>query len=232
MSELQGIDISAWQHPKDVAINWKQVRDDGIDFVMIKSDQGETYVNPYLAEDTASAHAAGVLVGVYHYAEPAPGNAELEALHAIAAVHGLPLSLGIALDLEENGSVASYELAQWAQDFLRHITEAGHIAPLYSNGEYLSMMAGSPFGHRLWFAGTDVPTGMKPWMQQSGTREVKGIVGPVDSDRLLVARGVNPSEPVAAPKHTATAKETPKAVEEPQAPPAAGSDETAGTTTG
>lgn len=199
MSKLAGIDVSAWQHPKGVAINWKQVKDDGVEFVIIKCSQGQTYENPYLAEDASSAHAAGLLVGAYHYAEPAAGNAELEALYAINAVRHLPLSLGIALDLEEPGSVPTYELAKWAQEFMEHINAAGHLAPLYSNHEYMTMMTGAPWGHRLWFAGTMVPTGAVAWMQQNGTRTIKGITGPVDADELLVARGVNPSHPYKAP---------------------------------
>jgi len=190
---VKGIDISAWQHPGDAQIDWAEVAKAGYSFVMIKSSQGQDYVNPYLREDATGAHDAGLLVGCYHYATPAAGTAELEALHAISAVSGVTMEIGLALDLEELGSLQMFEVPQWAQEWLKHVNDAGHSAPVYCNDNYLAQLTGAPWGHRLWLAFSNIEPGIKPWMHQGPATLVPGIEGEVDTDVLLVPRGVNPS---------------------------------------
>jgi len=200
---LKGIDVSSWSHPDDKAIDWKAVREAGARFVMIKVSQGTGYKNPFVAEDATEAHAAGLLVGLYHYAVPTAGDAETQARFAVAAAVGLPLSLGIALDLETTGTLQVFELAQWAPEFMKTIVDHGHHAPLYLDGYYLAQLVGAPWGHDLWYASTDLPElyrGPAPWMRQTAENvDYAGVPGVVDLDELVSVRGQNAPGPVAPP---------------------------------
>jgi GH25 family lysozyme M1 (1,4-beta-N-acetylmuramidase) len=192
LSNLKGFDISAWQHPAGAEIDWTKAKAAGFDFVIIKCSQGETYKNPYGLSDALAASKAGLLVGAYHFAEPSLNTAETQALYAVAACDKWPLSLGIALDLEEYGSLPSYECATWAQSFMAEVVGAGHHCPFYSGGDFMASLTGAPWGHRLWYATEDVPTGLVAWMFQDENQSVPGVEGPCDIDYLVNPRGVNP----------------------------------------
>ena len=167
---LKGFDVSSWSHPGDKPIDWEAVKDAGMRFVMVKVSQGLDYLSPFVSEDAIEAHAHGLLVGLYHYAVPGKDDAVAQARFAAAHAVGLPLSLGIALDLETTGELQMFELADWAQTFMRTINEHGHHSPLYSDEWYLSQIIGAPFGHRLWLASPNLPElyrGPAPWMRQT-----------------------------------------------------------------
>lgn len=213
-AQVKGFDISSWNDEANPNLDFAEAKKAGFSFVIIKSSQGQSYVNPKGKANAVKAHEAGLLVGAYHYAEPAENTAELEALHALGSIAGWPLSLGLSMDLEELGSLQTFNVGQWGEQFVTHIATAGHIAPAYLDGEFLTMMSGAPWGHRLWFASPEIPVGIKPWIHQTGTGEVPGIGPAVDLDVLLAPRGVNPSAPAepvkAAPEkpepHEATAE--------------------------
>lgn len=211
MAQIKGFDVSSWQHPSGKAIDWKKAKEAGFEFVMIKSSQGLGYVNPHFKADALAAHQAGLLVGAYHYAEPAEGTAQQEALHAVAAVAGAPLTMGLALDLEEYGSLSSFQVPQWAQEFMTEVNAAEHNCPFYCGGDFLATLTGAPWGHRFWNAGSSVPAGMNAWMQQHPNETVEGVVGTCDVDYLLTPRGVNPSVPEPEPTKPPTRAAGPSA---------------------
>lgn len=202
--ELKGIDVSSWSHGADKPINWEAVKKDGYGFTVIKSSQGTDYKNPYLSEDAIEANHNGLLVGCYHYAVPAKGDAVAQARFAAACVHGLPLSLGVALDLEETGTLAFFELGEWAKEFMTTMNEMGHMCPLYSNENYLGQLVGAPWGHKLWYASKDLPPtymGVRPWMvQTTENKDVSGVPGLVDFDTFYGVRGANAQQVPNAPK--------------------------------
>ena len=217
MISRKGIDVSSWNHEGDARIDFVAVKEAGYDFVMIKATQALDYVNPFLAEDAVEAHAAGMLVGVYHFAVPGVGDAQLQALHAIAAIAHLPLSLGIALDLEESGNLQVYELSPWAEEFLREIRTAGHIASIYVDESYRTQLTGIPWGSHLWCASPTIPADVRPWLHQVGEGSVPGVPGLVDLDVMPSSRGVNPvHRPLAG---TPVAVERPKPDEQDTQPP-------------
>lgn len=218
---LRGVDISAWQHddPNHPQIDFVGLREDGYSFVIIKATQAADYTNEYLEQDCENAHAARLVIGLYHYAEPMavyPENvnedAKAQALYACAAASGLPLSLGIACDLEELGTLMPYQAGEWYKAFAAQVNELRHHCPLYTDRSLLDQIPGAPFGHRLWLAlGSDdltqVPEGVKPYMVQGTAQPTKGFAGEVDNDWLLNARAINPAprapKPVAKPVDTA-----------------------------
>jgi hypothetical protein len=221
---LRGVDVSAWQHddPDHPQIDWVSLREAGCSFVIIKATQAADYTNEWLEQDVAGAHAARLVIGLYHFAEPGacdPDNvaedAKAQALFACSAAAGLPLSLGIACDLEVTGPWAPYQLGDWFKTFAGVVNAMRHHCPLYVNRDYLSQMPGAPFGHRLWLAlGTidmgQIPETVHPYMVQTIAEPTKGFAGEVDQDVLLNARAINPTPTKPAPK--------PKAVDTPPPP--------------
>ena len=61
-SRIHGADISRWQHPNNKLINFKKMRDAGLNFVMIKGsdtrDDADALARKWLKIDREAAHAA------------------------------------------------------------------------------------------------------------------------------------------------------------------------------
>lgn len=197
---IKGIDISAWQHPDDKPIDWAEVAEDGIRFVIIKATQGLDYVNPWLSVDAMGAHKAGLAIGLYHFAMPNPGetpagDSALQAQFACLAADGLPLSLGIALDIEEAGALEPYQLSDWCKGFIAGITGRHHWCPVYTGGDFANQLTGLPWGQRLWWDEPECPAMYHPYMVQTGSGYVNGVIGDCDMDTLLLSRAINPPLP-------------------------------------
>ncbi|CAM5334046.1 hypothetical protein SFIMM107S_04846 [Streptomyces griseus] len=58
---LHGVDVSAYQPSYDT---------DGLDFVIVKSTEGRTYVNPRMDAQVKRARDAECVVGFYHFLWP------------------------------------------------------------------------------------------------------------------------------------------------------------------
>lgn len=176
------IDISANNHPDDKPIDWAKVKAGGTDAVMIKATEGVGYINPWLGRDAQAAYAANLAVGYYHFARPASSRALMQAAAALEAIHGLPRTLGLALDLEVTDGMSWDALATWALAFHTNARKVVTHSPLYVNDNFLNNMPGAPWGERLWLAQTARPR-REVWAWQTTTPiEIAGIVGPVDRD--------------------------------------------------
>lgn len=115
---VKGLDVSHWQEPD--AVDYAKLFADGYRYVWIKSSQGVGQQSKHIGH--ARAHAlkastAGLLCGVYHYAD---GKApELEAAAFVEAAYDVGESmigaLPPVLDLEE--SVEGMSTTAWAKRF-------------------------------------------------------------------------------------------------------------------
>src|SRR5438270_692260 len=70
----------------------------GQDFVVLKATEGDTFVDPQFAASRAAAHAAGLVVGLYHFARA--GDAGTEAAFFAGTVGALQAGEFAALDWE------------------------------------------------------------------------------------------------------------------------------------
>jgi len=61
-----GTDVSHWQ----ASVNWTTVKNAGVTFAWAKATQGDTSTDAMFATHAASAKAAGIYIGAYHYAQP------------------------------------------------------------------------------------------------------------------------------------------------------------------
>ena len=60
---FEGIDVSDWQGE----IDFKEVKNSGIDMVYIRASEGANYVDSYFKENYESAKENGLKVGFYHF---------------------------------------------------------------------------------------------------------------------------------------------------------------------
>ncbi|MBC7678841.1 MAG: fibronectin type III domain-containing protein, partial [Pseudorhodobacter sp.] len=195
---VTGPDVSSWQHPYDVAIDWTKVRAAGHSFAVVKASEG-SYVNNWLARDTAGARAAHLVTGGYHFARPAlPVSTAADQARALVSALGPQRPAGTlppVLDLEDSGGLVPRDLVTWTQVFLETVRSLTGRTPILYTYRYFwsSSMAGSTAFSRypLWLAAYS-PTapaavgGSAAWSlwQYTSSGAVPGIRGGVDISRF------------------------------------------------
>ncbi len=196
-----GTDVSSYQHPGAKPIDWHAVAASGQSFTVIKATESTTYTNPYAVTDLVGARAAGLVVGLYHYANPAV-SATAQADSFARQVNGIGgTMLPPVLDLEATGGLSPTALISWTSAFLTRVQrDTGRIPMIYSGPYFWSTaMAGSKAFARypLWEA--HYTTAAEPsavggwprwtlWQYSNGTfgspAAVPGIPARVDRDRF------------------------------------------------
>ncbi|MEV5582882.1 GH25 family lysozyme [Streptomyces parvus] len=139
---LHGVDVSAYQPSYDT---------DGLDFVLIKSTEGRTYVNPRLDAQVKRARDAECVVGFYHFLWP--GNVADQVDHFLSRT---PEKAGdlLAVDWEQTGGGTRASNAD-KDRFIRAVKEErpGHRVLLYCNRSFwLNHDTTSYAGDGLWIA--------------------------------------------------------------------------------
>jgi lysozyme len=180
---ILGCDVSSWQGAPDFGA----VRDSGREFVVLKATEGTSLVDPHVIGSRSRAHAAGLVVGLYHFARARDPAAE--AAWFAAAAGELAEGEFVCLDWEVPGDPVG-----WCCAWLAAVEDRlGVRAMVYLNQslrdghDWTPVAAGD---HGLWLAGYDGstdPLPADPWpvlamKQYSRTGTVPGIAGPVDLD--------------------------------------------------
>ena len=185
-----GVDVSGHQRGAGL-IHWPEVAAAGQQFAFVKATEGEGWVNEHYLEDIHAAHAAGLLVGTYHYARPA-GDARRQAAHYAATLAAAPQhSLPPVLDIEVNEDLDPARLQQWVGEFLAETERLTGRTPMIYTYRYFwreHMADTDAFTrHPLWLAAyqNQVPEPVGGWAhltfwQRSETGRVPGIDGDVD----------------------------------------------------
>ncbi|MDR0946795.1 MAG: glycoside hydrolase family 25 protein [Ruminococcus sp.] len=137
-----GVDVSS--HNGD--INWEAVKDDGIDFAMIRLGyrgygDGALNLDSEFYDNIKGAQAAGLDVGVYFYTQ-AVSEAEAleEAEFVIQALIGYEITYPVAIDIEiteaedvRANEVSGEMLTSVAEIFCKRIEEAEFKPMVYAN---------------------------------------------------------------------------------------------------
>jgi lysozyme len=127
-----GVDVSNNQG----TIDWNALRSDDVDFAYIKVTEGIGYIDPDVDAHLAGARAAGLIVGLYHFARPDTNSPEADAASFAAALSARgaaqPGWLPPCLDLERDAPV---NMIAWSQRFLAALRAATGYGPamLYAN---------------------------------------------------------------------------------------------------
>lgn len=186
----EGIDVSSYQG----IIDFKKVKEDGIEVVYIKATEGTYYIDPYLERNYQKAKENGLKVGFYHYvAARTIKQAKKEAQFFISNISGKKPDCKLAMDFERFGDLTKEQINNIGLAFLKEIEKlSGKKAILYSNAYTASnIWYGENTNYPLWVAsyGVKEPSNSGTWKTWAGWQytdvgEVKGIKGYVDRNKF------------------------------------------------
>lgn len=192
-TSVQVIDVSYVQ--KD--IDWEQVRDDGIDYAMIRLgfrgyETGELRLDAYFEDNARNSRKAGVEAGVYFFSQAVSVEEAIEeAQFVVKNLKGKKLKGPVAFDMEpiEGADRISYltteERTAIADAFLSYVKKKGYEPMLYGNPTWLggSLDRTLLTDYDVWLAHytdyTNYPYDFAMW-QYTSVGTVAGISGDVD----------------------------------------------------
>lgn len=200
-----GIDVSKWQGD----INFFDVKDAGIDFVIIRDGfgmSGQNQIDPKFNKNLEGVQDARLDYGFYHYSyATSTDDAKREAEFCLNIIKGTKPTYPVCFDVEDSSMVnlGKDKLTDICFAFLSEIEKAGYYAMLYCNRNWLfnyldkeKLLA----KFDLWLAhyGVASPSYMCGIWQKSDTGTVKGINGNVDLNEsfkdypdIIKSRGLN-----------------------------------------
>ncbi len=130
-SNYKGIDISSWQGN----VNFKKVKDSGIEIVYIKATEGISYVNNYFSSSYKNAKEQGLKVGFYHFflggIDP-----KAQARHFVNTIGNREFDCRLAIDIEQTNGLDKTSLTSSAIIFLEEVkklTSKGIVVYTYTN---------------------------------------------------------------------------------------------------
>ncbi len=186
---VMGIDVSQWQG----LINWSQVAQDNVKYVMARASIGEE-IDTHFVYNATNAYANGLRVGAYHYCKFTDETSMRRELGALLyQLRQVTIDFPIAVDVEANRGLGRAELTRLVTLFAREIQAAGYDVMIYSYAnffrDYLDIT--SLRDYKLWLANysSEPALGQAMWQYTShGT--VYGINGRVDINVLYPDWGV------------------------------------------
>jgi GH25 family lysozyme M1 (1,4-beta-N-acetylmuramidase) len=204
---ILGFDVSNHQQ----AVNFAAARAAGRDFCATKATEGVGFTDSYLAVNRKAGRAAGLVMGLYHFARA--GDPVAEARYFANAVGPLQAGEFVVLDWE----VPAADPVGWCSTWLATVKGVLGVAPLiYMNqsavkGSNWTSLAGT---YGLWLAQYDgstqqpaVPYWGAPAMKQySDAGSVLGVNGLCDVNAFygkrdqLLAYGAGASTPTPTPE--------------------------------
>lgn len=189
-----GIDVSSWQEN----IDFKKVKNDGVDAVMIRmgyghNSKGELIFDNKYKTNYKNAKEAGLLVGIYFYSyAQTKEEAIKQADWIINNLNGDSLELPIAFDWESWSKFDDYNLNirdinQIANAFLNEVENKGYKGMLYSSLTYLNHIWDTS-NYETWLAHytdrTSYEKEYRMW-QLTNKGKVNGIKGNVDVNIIV-----------------------------------------------
>ena len=186
----QGIDVSNWQK----YIDFRAVKNSGIDFVYIKSSEGRSFIDPYFETNYQNARANGLKVGFYHYVTARTvAQAREQALFFARVINGKHIDCRLAMDFEDFGTLSKSQINEISKVFLETLENTTNCtAVIYSNAYSARTIFSSELTkYPLWVAnyGVSSPGSNGKWdtwvgWQYTSTGTVSGISGYVDKNQF------------------------------------------------
>ena len=196
MAKVKCIDVSEHQG----SINWKEVKESGIDYAILRAGFGRTAVDQTdksFERNYKNAKAAGLKLGVYWYSYAVDvEDAKREAQACLEVIKGKTFELPVFYDMEEvfQTSFGKSMLTTMAKMFCETIKAGGFAPGVYANltwfENYLDYDSLKKY-YPIWLAQyhTEAQLGCDIW-QYSSEGSVPGVSGDVDvnyiySDELI-----------------------------------------------
>ena len=100
------------------------MKNSGIDFVYIKSSEGQNTVDSYFRRNYEEARSNGLNIGFYHYVRArTTEEARLEAEHFANTIAGTVPTCKLAMDFENFGNLSIGEINEISKVFLERVQE-------------------------------------------------------------------------------------------------------------
>ena len=202
-----GIDVSHYQG----SINWSNLAGSGITFAWCKATEGLTIVDATFASNVVQAKAAGIPIGMYHFAHPEThvglSGADAEAAFFWSTISNYVKSDGVtlmpSLDYETapGGSYTKASSSAWVNEWCQDIVNFGLsngvtlVPVVYTYTSFTSSwLDNSTTNWPLWMASpnnqnpqTGRPSSTSPWptwqFWQYGEANIPGVSSnPTDTD--------------------------------------------------
>lgn len=186
----EGIDVSEWQGN----INFKKVKEAGIEVVYIRSSQGFSYEDSKFEENYKEAKKYNLKIGVYHYVTARnEEEAKMQAKFFASKVSNKEIECKLAMDFEYFGNLTKKEINNIALAFIKETEKlSGKEVIVYSDAyNASSTFEGEVTSYPLWIAeyGVSKPEGNGNWsvwegFQYTDKGRISGINGYVDRDKF------------------------------------------------
>lgn len=188
-----GIDVSRYQGD----IDWQQVKDAGVEFVMIRAafrgyGNGELYEDPKAQANYQGAKEAGLKVGAYIFSQAiSVEEAQAEARYVMDITKDWVLDMPLVYDWEcladdyRTVNVDARMLTDYTIAFCETVEAAGHDPMIYFNPNqsrkqmYLEELTEYGFWLAMYTDQMDYPYKVDMW-QYTNEGSVPGISGNVD----------------------------------------------------
>ncbi|MBO4867520.1 MAG: glycoside hydrolase family 25 protein [Ruminococcus sp.] len=198
MNRTYLIDVSQWQGK----IDWKKVKADGINDVIIRlgyrgyGSAGTLMMDNSFYENIKGAKAAGLKVGIYFYTQAISyAEARAEADFCAQALKGYTLDLPVYYDIEsvdydygrlDHAGLTKAQKTKLCKEFCDRIESYGYESGVYANLYWLNNMINGPElgnDYKTWVAAYMSQlnyTGIYDMWQYSSNADINGISGSVD----------------------------------------------------
>ncbi|MCM1058249.1 MAG: hypothetical protein NC517_11675 [Firmicutes bacterium] len=180
---VQGVDVSHYQGE----IDWRQMKEQGVDFAFIKATEGSGHVDERYEENLENAQAAGIYAGVYHFFsfDSPPAS---QAAHFIATAGDMSGRLPPVVDIEyygdkRNDPPEKEETVSGLQELLDALEQEYGVKPIIytTYTVYNRYIRGGFEKYPLWirnvyYPPVDIGRRWTFW-QYSDTGELRGTAG-------------------------------------------------------
>lgn len=189
-SEYKGIDVSVWQGD----IDYKEVKDDGVECVYIRACEGTTLVDSKFQRNYEEAKKEGLKLGFYQYVTARDTKQAKDQAHFFySLIKNKDQQLRPAMDFEQLEGLSKKECNDIAKVYMETLENLlGYKPAFYSNAYDVQTVWERDINkYPLWIAdyGVRSPYTTGEWSDWSGFQyssrgSVKGISGHVDMDRF------------------------------------------------
>ena len=175
--KMKGIDVSE----NNGAIDWQAVKNEGIEFVIIRCSYGLHSKDGNFAENVAGAHEVGLKVGAYHYSYALTvDDAIQEAVNCREAIDstGVGIELPVFFDMEDADQYKANHSFSFSTEDITAICKAfidnlGLDCGVYASYSWLmDKIDWQSFGCAIWNAQYNAEDDFKGYMWQYTDHEV------------------------------------------------------------